>query len=205
MPRALIVIIRSRPGLSGSRIIPQMSKFVTLQPETNKFIIMAKIGIFYGSSTGNTELIAGKFRKLFGDDAEMVNIDAAGKEDIEKFDYLIFGSSTWGIGDAQDDWDDFLEVLSDISFTNKKVALFGLGDQLNYPDAFVDGMGVIYDAIYDRADIVGAWPVDGYTFNESAAVKQGKFVGLAIDKENQQHLTDERLQKWVEILKKEFI
>jgi flavodoxin I len=201
----LIVIIRSRPGLSGSRIIPQMSKFVTLQPETNKFIIMAKIGIFYGSSTGNTELIAGKFRKLFGDDAEMVNIDAAGKEDIEKFDYLIFGSSTWGIGDAQDDWDDFLEVLSDISFTNKKVALFGLGDQLNYPDAFVDGMGVIYDAIYDRADIVGAWPVDGYTFNESAAVKQGKFVGLAIDKENQQHLTDERLQKWVEILKKEFI
>lgn len=201
----MIVIIRSRPGLSGSRIIPQMSKFVTLQPETNKFIIMAKIGIFYGSSTGNTELIAGKFRKLFGDDAEMVNIDAAGKEDIEKFDYLIFGSSTWGIGDAQDDWDDFLEVLSDISFTNKKVALFGLGDQLNYPDAFVDGMGVIYDAIYDRADIVGAWPVDGYTFNESAAVKQGKFVGLAIDKENQQHLTDERLQKWVEILKKEFI
>jgi flavodoxin I len=201
----LIVIIRSRPGLSGSRIIPQMSKFVTLQPETNKFIIMAKIGIFYGSSTGNTELIAGKLRKLFGDDAEMVNIDAAGKEDIEKFDYLIFGSSTWGIGDAQDDWDDFLEVLSDISFTNKKVALFGLGDQLNYPDAFVDGMGVIYDAIYDRADIVGAWPVDGYTFNESAAVKQGKFVGLAIDKENQQHLTDERLQKWVEILKKEFI
>lgn len=185
--------------------MPKTSKFVTLQAVTNKFILMAKIGIFYGSSTGNTELVAGKLRELFAGDAEMVNIDAAGKEDIEKFDYLIFGSSTWGIGDAQDDWDDFLIVLSDISFTNKKVALFGLGDQLNYPDAFVDGMGVICDAIYDKADIVGAWPVEGYTFNESAAVKQGKFVGLAIDKENQQHLTDERLQKWVEILKKEFV
>jgi flavodoxin I len=167
-------------------------------------MIMAKIGIFYGSSTGNTEVVAEKIRALLGKDAEVHNIDSASKEEIEKFDYLVFGTSTWGIGDMQDDWEDFLEVLEKVNFNKKKVALFGLGDQVNYTDSFVDGMGAIYDAIYDRVDIVGTWPLDGYTFNESAAQKNGKFIGLAIDKENQPELTDTRIKEWVELLKKEF-
>ena len=165
---------------------------------------MAKIGIFYGSSTGNTEVVAEKIRALFGKDAETNNIDSASKEEIEKYDFLIFGTSSWGIGDMQDDWEDFEEILEEVDLNNKKIALFGLGDQVNYADSFVDGMGVLYDAIYDRVDIVGTWPLDGYDFNESAAVKNGKFIGLPIDKENQQNLTDGRLKKWVAILKKEF-
>lgn len=165
---------------------------------------MKKIGIFYGSSTGNTEIVADKIKALFGKDAETINIDSASKEDLEKYDFLVLGTSTWGIGDMQDDWEDFIEILEDVNLDKKKVALFGLGDQVNYADSFVDGMGAIHDAIYDRVDIVGAWPLDGYTFNESAAQKNGKFIGLAIDKENQQDLTDERLKEWVGILKKEF-
>lgn len=165
---------------------------------------MAKIGIFYGSSTGNTEVVAEKIKLLFDKDAELHSIEDASKADIEKYKYLIFGTSTWGIGDMQDDWEDFIEVLEEVIFNGKKLALFGLGDQLNYPDSFVDGMGAIHDAIYDRVDIVGAWPTDGYTFKESAAVKNGEFVGLALDKENQQSLTDKRLKEWVAVLKKEF-
>lgn len=165
---------------------------------------MKKIGIFYGSSTGNTEIVADKIKALLGKDAETINIDSASKEDFEKYDFLVLGTSTWGIGDMQDDWEDFIEILEDVNLDKKKVALFGLGDQVNYADSFVDGMGAIHDAIYERVDIVGAWPLDGYTFNESAAQKNGKFIGLAIDKENQQDLTDERLKQWVQILKKEF-
>jgi flavodoxin I len=165
---------------------------------------MAKIGIFYGSSTGNTEVVAEKISALFGKDADIHNIDSTSKDEIEKYDYLVFGTSTWGIGDMQDDWEDFIEVLEEVNFNKKKVALFGLGDQVNYTDSFVDGMGAIYDAIYDRVDIVGAWPNDGYTFNESAAQKNGKFIGLAIDKENQAELTDSRIKDWVNLLKKEF-
>jgi len=165
---------------------------------------MSKIGIFYGSSTGNTEVIAEKIKALFGDEADLYNIDSVSKEEIEGYDYLIFGTSTWGIGDMQDDWEDFIETLDEVDFNKKKVALFGLGDQVNYAESFVDGMGAIYDAIYDRVDIVGSWPLDGYVFKESAAQKNGKFIGLAIDKENQSGLTDERLEAWVEQLKKEF-
>ena len=166
---------------------------------------MAKIGIFFGSSTGNTEVVAEKLKTLFGDEAELNSIDVSEKKDIEKYNYLIFGTSTWGIGDMQDDWDDFSDILEEANLSGKKVALFGMGDQVNYADSFVDGMGAIYDLIYDRVEIVGAWPTDNYIFNESAAVKNGKFVGLALDKENQHDLTDERLEKWVEKLRKEFI
>jgi flavodoxin I len=166
---------------------------------------MAKIGIFYGSSTGNTEVVAEKLKALFGNDADSMNIDSASKDDIEKYKYLIFGTSTWGIGDMQDDWEDFIDILEELDFNKKKVALFGLGDQTNYAESFVDGMGTIYDIIYERADIVGEWPSEEYSFNESAALKNGKFVGLAIDKENQSSLTDQRLKDWVEILKKEFV
>lgn len=165
---------------------------------------MKKIGIFYGSSTGNTEVVAGKLKSLFGEKADLHNIDSATKEDIEKYDNLIFGTSTWGIGDMQDDWEDFIEVLEEVDFNKKKVAFFGLGDQENYADSFVDGMGAIYDAIYDRIDLVGEWPVEGYDFNESASTKNGNFIGLAIDKENQADLTDDRLKKWVEMLRKTF-
>jgi flavodoxin I len=167
-------------------------------------MIMGKIGIFYGSSTGNTEIIAEKIKALFGDEADLHNIDSASKEEIEGYNYLIFGTSTWGIGDMQDDWEDIIDTLEEVNFNKKKVALFGLGDQVNYPDSFVDGMGSIYDAIYDRVDIVGSWSLDDYAFNESAAQKNGKFIGLAIDKENQSDLTDDRLKAWVEQLKKEF-
>ncbi len=148
--------------------------------------------------------MADKIKALFGEDAETINIDSASKEDMEKYDFLILGTSTWGIGDMQDDWEDFADILAEVNLDKKKVALFGLGDQVNYPESFVDGMGAIYDAIYDRVDIVGSWPTEGYTFNESAATKNGNFIGLPIDKENQPELTDERLKKWVEQLKKEF-
>ncbi|RMF69726.1 MAG: flavodoxin FldA, partial [Cyanobacteria bacterium J069] len=48
------------------------------------------------------------------------------------------------------------------------------------------------------------WPTDGYDFNESKAVRDGKFVGLAIDEDNQSDLTTERIQSWVAQLKREF-
>jgi len=167
-------------------------------------MIMARIGIFYGSSTGNTEVVAEKIKALFGDDADLHNIDSASKMDIENYEYLIFGTSSWGIGDMQDDWEDFIDTLDEVNFSKKKVALFGLGDQVNYTDSFVDGMGGIYDTIYDRVDIVGSWPRDGYTSHETAAQKNGKFIGLAIDKENQADQTDTRIKEWVEQLRKEF-
>jgi len=166
---------------------------------------MANIGIFYGSSTGATELVATKLQAIFGTQkAEIHNVDESTSDDIKKYDYLIFGTPTWGMGDLQDDWGDFLEEILKTDLSKKKVALFGLGDQDTYPDSFVDGLGVMYDVLNDKCTIVGGWPVKGYFFEDSLAVRDKKFVGLPIDEEYQPDQTKDRLKKWVTQLKKEF-
>jgi flavodoxin len=46
--------------------------------------------------------------------------------------------STWGIGDLQQDWDTRINLLAPVDFSGKKVAFFGLGDAMGYPDSFLD-------------------------------------------------------------------
>ena len=168
---------------------------------------MAKIGIFYGSTTGNTEKIATLIQREFGEDnADLYNVDIVEKEEVEKYDYLIFGVSTWGVSDLQDDFEDFLEILDEVDFTGKKVALFGLGDQSTYADTFVDAMGILYDGLKKMGvTLIGAIPATGYSFTGSMALIKGKLVGLAIDEEFESELTHGRVTNWVKLLKKEFV
>jgi flavodoxin I len=168
---------------------------------------MARIGIFYGSTTGNTEKIATLLQREFGEaNADLYNVDIVEKEDVEKYDYLVFGVSTWGVSDLQDDFEDFLEILDEVDFTGKKVALFGLGDQSTYTDSFVDAMGILYDGLKKMGvNLVGAIPTTGYSFTGSMAVVKGKLVGLAIDEEFESDLTPGRVKEWVKILRKEFV
>lgn len=165
---------------------------------------MAKIGIFYGSSTGNTEKVAELISQEFGGDAVTINVEDASEEDLKKFKYLIFGVSTWEIGDLQEDWSDFIETVKEANLKDKKVAIFGLGDQEAYDDSFADGAGKIYSAISRKTKVVGQWPTKDYDFVESEAVKNKKFVGLIIDEDNQKDLTAQRVKDWVGMLKKEF-
>jgi flavodoxin I len=167
---------------------------------------MKKIGIFYGSSTGQTEMVAEKLQQLFGEDlADLINVDIATEDDLSKYPYLVLGTPTWGIGEMQDDWEDFTDILRNADLKNKKIALFGLGDQDTYPDSFADGVGVLYEVASKKGKVVGQWPKSGYHFHESEAVRGDRFVGLIIDQENQSGKTAERLAKWVEMLKKEFV
>ena len=165
---------------------------------------MAKIGIFYGSSTGNTEKVAELIRQGFGGDAVTINVEDASMKDIEKFPYLIFGTSTWEIGAMQEDWEVFMETVDKADLGGKKVALFGLGDQEVYEDSFADGVARIYKKIKDRTTIVGKWNKDDYLYTESEAREGDHFIGLIIDEDNQHGLTGERVKVWVEQLKKEF-
>ena len=158
------------------------------------------IGIFYGSTNGNTENAAKLIQNSIGS-ADIKNIADATVEDLNKYKILILGSSTWGLGDLQDDWEEAVSKLDKIDFSGKKVALFGCGDQEGYPDTFINALGTIYQKIEGRgADFIGRWPVEDYTFDESTAVKDGSFVGLALDEDNQEDLTDNRIIEWVKSL-----
>ena len=154
-----------------------------------------KTGIFYGSTTGTTEMVAEKVGALLGADV----MPAAEIDKVENYDFVIFATSTWGMGDLQDDWFGALEILTGKNLSGKKVALIGVGDQASFGDTFVDGMGTIYEEIKDKGiTLVGKTSVDGYDFSSSKAVIDGEFAGLVIDENNQSELTEERITAWVE-------
>ena len=118
---------------------------------------------------------------------------------------LLLGTSTWGFGDLQDDWAAVVDDLASKDFSGKKVGYFGSGDQGTFSDTFMDGIAIIDEEIQKTgATIIGKTLVEGYEFNESRAVKNGEFLGLALDEVNQSELTDERIDAWVEQIKKEF-
>ena len=165
-----------------------------------------KIGLFYGTQTGNTESAAEIIRDQFGDSVvTLEDISEADTSDFDQYQCLIIGCPTWNIGELQSDWEGFFPELDNVDFSGKLVAYFGTGDQIGYSDNFQDAMGILEEKISELgAKTVGFWSTDGYDFNESKAVKNGKFVGLALDEDNQSDLSDERIQSWVTQLKTEF-
>jgi len=167
---------------------------------------MKPVGIFFGSTYGMTEKSAIKIQQAFGEDvAQVFNLKTASIEDMKPFSNLIFGTSAWGIGEMQDEWELTIDHLSLLDFSERKVALFGLGDQKEYPESFVDGLGTLYCRLPDKSCVVGFWPTDGYEFYFSLASKDNQFVGLVLDEHHQDDMSEERIQKWVEQLKTEFL
>jgi flavodoxin I len=176
--------------------------------------MMSKVGIFFGTDSGSTRKIAKQIHKMLGEAvaAKPLNINRVDASTFDQYDYLIMGTPTYGEGllpgltaECQaESWEEFVPNFDDIDLSGKTVALFGLGDQVNYPDEFVDGLGELYDCVVEcGAEIVGRWPLDGYEFNESTAVDEDSFVGLVIDKDNQASLSDQRVTGWVEQIKSE--
>jgi len=176
---------------------------------------MPRIGLFFASSTGNTRLIAKAIKKRFDDDtmAKALNVNKATPELVAGYSHLILGTSTLGGGQLPGlstdcmggGWEEFLPQLKDVDFNGKTVALFGLGDQAKYPDEFVDAMGIIYEFVVARgAKVAGTWPDEGYDFISSKALVGDRFVGLALDQENQRMLTDARLESWLKLIAAEF-
>ena len=133
---------------------------------------------------------------------EVVNVADIGPSDLSKFSSLIIGSSTWNDGELQDDWADF--DFDGLEVAGKVVAIFGMGDSSSYSDAYCNAMGELYEKFVAKgAKIVGAVATDGYEFDDSNAVKDGKFVGLALDNDNQSDLTQSRIEAWLGQIKSE--
>ncbi|MDJ1183936.1 flavodoxin FldA [Roseofilum casamattae] len=172
---------------------------------------MAKIGLFYGTQTGKTESAAEEIQKEFGGDDVVAIKDIADSvpSDLDSYDCLIIGSPTWNVGDLVDSWDSFYnDELGSMNFSGKKVAYFGTGDQFGYADNFQDAIGMLEEKISSLGgQTVGYWPrgtEDDYDFNESKALRGDKFVGLALDDDNQEEKSEERIKAWVAQLKGEF-
>lgn len=171
---------------------------------------MEKIGIIYWPKEGSVEKIA----KQIYDKINTVNVDifdilSIETTDLVNYDCLIMGGSTvgaevWQDADANNKWNVFFSELDKLNLKNKDVAIFGLGNQILYPNNFVDGMTVIRDEFEKRgAQIIGKWSTEGYTFTDSLAVENKEFIGLAIDEDQQADLTEKRIESWLTKLESE--
>lgn len=163
---------------------------------------MASIGIYYGSTTGSTQEVAEEIANELGVSKADLHDVSKGETDFSNYDVLLFGSSTLGYGDLQDDWEDYIGKLEKSDVNGKKVALFGCGDSVSYSDTFCDAMGKIYQVLKNKGcQLIGQVSTEGYSFDDSEAVIDGKFVGLPIDNDNESDMTSERISNWVTGLK----
>lgn len=177
---------------------------------------MARIGLFFGTDTGKTRKVAKMIKKKFDDDTmeKPLNVNRATPEEFAAYDFLILGTPTLGEGllpgmsaeCENESWEEFLPKLEEFDFTGKTVAIYGLGDQVGYPEEFVDAIAELYDFFADKgAKMSGdAWPTDGYEFEHSESVEDDKFVGLALDLDNQSDKTEERLDAWLGMIAEDF-
>lgn len=163
-----------------------------------------KIAIVYGSTTGSiensAEIIAEALApypvQLFDISVDEINID--------DFDVVLFGISTWEYGGMQEDWIEHFPAFIELDVSGKMCALFGQGDQDGYDEWFQDALGDVHEVLVEKeAYIVGYWPNEGYDFKASRGLTEdGKqFLGLSLDDDNQPELTEERINTWVEQLK----
>jgi flavodoxin II len=161
-----------------------------------------KIGLFYGSTTCYTEIIAEKIQTIIG--AELVDIFNIKDQPLAlclDYDFIICGISTWDFGELQEDWESIWSDIRQLDLSDKIISLYGMGDQVGYTEWFQDALGLLHEQVIEQgAKVIGYWPNQGYEFIASKALTSdaSQFVGLSLDEDSQYNLTDERLDTWCE-------
>ena len=162
--------------------------------------MMKKTGIFFGSSTGYTADVANRIGRALGIDmADIHDVANTAPSRVGGYDMILLGCSTWGDGDIQDDFADFLDGLEAMDLTGKTVALFGCGDESM--SSFCGALGKIYRRLQSTgAKFEGSFNADGYDYSGSDAEIDGHMVGLVLDEVNHPDLTDARIAAWLKTL-----
>ncbi|MGB0204691.1 MAG: flavodoxin domain-containing protein, partial [Neptuniibacter sp.] len=127
---------------------------------------MGKIGIFFGTETGTTRLIAKKLYKLIGQDVadKPLNVNRISAQDMLEYDVLILGTPSYGEGDIpglsagclERNWEEFLNEFGSPDLTGKKIAMFGLGAQERYSERFASSLMALYKVFEELgAEMIG--------------------------------------------------
>lgn len=161
--------------------------------------------IIYSFNSNKTAKAGEKIAEALGNSLKVVNAEEITEEEFLSYDQLILGVPTWFDGELPNYWDEFVPALEEMDLKGKKVAIYGLADQVGYPENFADAVGIMAHLLRDRgAEIVGQTEIDNYTFESSHAIENGQFMGLVLDQENQARLSKKRIENWLANLKKVF-
>jgi flavodoxin I len=169
---------------------------------------MNKTGIFYSFNSTKTAKAAEKIIEAFAPEITVipVNAEVITEELFLSFTNIILGVPTWFDGELPNYWDEFVPALEDLNLSGKTIAIFGLGNQVEYPENFGDAVGILGELVQERgAKLVGFTSIEGYTFESSRAVVDNQFMGLILDQENQARQSKDRISNWVNTLKSSFV
>ncbi|HAH22748.1 MAG TPA: flavodoxin [Prolixibacteraceae bacterium] len=168
---------------------------------------MSKTGIFYSFNSKKTAKVAEKIIDEFGTDFKIVPVNAEEltEELFLSFNHLVLGVPTWFDGELPNYWDEFVPALEDLDLKGKTIAIYGLGNQVEYPENFGDAVGIMANIVQARgAKLIGYTSTNGYNYESSKAEVEGKFCGLLLDQETQPRLSKERISNWVGGIKAQF-
>lgn len=105
-----------------------------------------KIAIVYGSNLGNTATIAKMIAKAMEiDEKHVFDVADVEAEELNDYDGYVMGTSTWGIGDMADSWQEF--DFKKLQTKGKTIALFGLGDSQIYAFTFCNGLAKLFRSL----------------------------------------------------------
>lgn len=173
------------------------------------------VGIFMSTSTGNTDNVAERIKAhLISHNVETSEVFEVGDvrvEDMKIYTGFVVGAPTWNTGSdsmrSGTCWDTALEDIRALDLKDKKVAVFGLGDSSHFSDYFCDAIEEIHDtfattgaAMIGYVAVNGTNDIQGYTFDHSKAVRDGKFLGLPLDEDNEYEYTEGRVKGWTKQL-----
>lgn len=164
-----------------------------------------KAALIYGTCTGRTEYVAEQIVDALKPEIEleMVDVYKIKAADLAQWQFMICGIPTWDVGELEYGWADLYDNLDDVDLPNSTVVMFGLGDQGSYADTYQDAMGILYKKLLERGARggIGFTSTDTHEFDGSLGVIDGQFCGLAIDEDNQEELTEERIEEWATSIK----
>lgn len=125
---------------------------------------MKKAIVVYGSTTGNTEELAGYIGRAVKEAAicEIVikNVTETDVNELNDYDLILLGSSTWGDGELQEDFIDFYEEMKGLDLKGKKAAAFGTGD--SSWERFCAAVDILEDQLNKcGAEVSKGFKVDG--------------------------------------------
>ena len=170
---------------------------------------MKKIGLFFGTSTDNTKIASDyifEYIKNEGHEIECHNIEEVDVEELLNYDNIIIGCPTWHIGELQEDWDAVFLKYEKLNFSGKRAAFFGCGDQVGYPDNFLDAIGILAKPFIENGGtLVGKCSTDDYEFNDSVALEDDMLLGLGLDYDNEEDECEGQMIMWMEDILEEFV
>ncbi len=162
---------------------------------------MNKTGIFFASKGGVSEGFAKEIAEKLN--ADLFNMKDTDVTEIEKYENVVLMSSSYFFGALMEDWGKKVKLLHTVDFSNKNVAIVGVGSQERHPDSFCSGVADFHDKLKKSgAKFVGAVDASGYTFDFSRMQDGDKMLGLCLDKGDGK--AEERIAAWIEDIKTKF-